>query len=414
MANKKAQTATELAIFGSILLFVIGMIVRQGLSSGYLQNMNLKATRLAMKQSFQFSATDAPTLTSERMASRNSASVLIIEDRLSTSNAKYGAVDRAPQIASGQATHSRNLFYPVDWGEDENLPVMDMFVNGKHIPLTIGAFETYTVSGGQAYKKTPNHEAFDYKVNDIERFNLDRDITAGSTKCDLTGSVDSFFDIEENRENFSWQWEPVSVGNLSEGSLADVDCDLKEERVKSVSGNRVNVIDSQAGDLDLTLNTYDFEVLNTFQPGLSNDVEMYTFTERPGDPRSEGTFLRIEEGRLYDDETQQVVRSVTRKDQIDLVSRTINLSNPNRERWCGAGGRPPTLVSGVRNPVEACGDCFSAINRSRTCYDDPSMDSTLNNAVIRVRSRLSDRRGRKWITNIMGDDYINLSPAVRE
>ena len=36
--EKKAQSAMELAVFGAILIFVLGVIVRQGLSTGYQQN----------------------------------------------------------------------------------------------------------------------------------------------------------------------------------------------------------------------------------------------------------------------------------------------------------------------------------------------------------------------------------------
>ena len=41
----RAQTALELAVFGAILIFVVGVIIRQALSSAYMQNQNLRAMR---------------------------------------------------------------------------------------------------------------------------------------------------------------------------------------------------------------------------------------------------------------------------------------------------------------------------------------------------------------------------------
>lgn len=137
MNNKpsaKAQTAAEVAVFGAILIFVIGLTVRHALDVGYAQNQNLKAMRLAMKMSYE--ASEGRT-----EASRNVATVLFIEDRLTADSAKYGAIDRTPYMISASAAHNRNLFMPVDFGSNDDLPVMDVFVNGKHFVFTTAAFK---------------------------------------------------------------------------------------------------------------------------------------------------------------------------------------------------------------------------------------------------------------------------------
>lgn len=139
---QRAQTAMELAVFGAILIFVVGAIVRQALSAGYMQNQSLRAMRQAMTTSYRYSA----GLTGgggggSGDASHQTTSILFIEDRLTAESAKYGAIDRTPYVVSAAATYSRNLFLPVDAGEDFNLPVFDIFVNGKHLPLTTARFK---------------------------------------------------------------------------------------------------------------------------------------------------------------------------------------------------------------------------------------------------------------------------------
>jgi len=138
---KKAQTAMELAVFGAILIFVVGAIVRQALSAGYMQNQQLRAMRQAMTTSYRYSTGLAGGGGGSGDASHQTASVLFVEDRLTAESAKYAAIDRTPYVASAAATYSRNLFLPVDAGEDFNLPVSDIFINGKHFPLTTARFK---------------------------------------------------------------------------------------------------------------------------------------------------------------------------------------------------------------------------------------------------------------------------------
>src|SRR5262245_49389855 len=45
--NKNAQTATELAVFGSVLVFLIGLIVQQAMGINHLQNQSLRSVRMA-------------------------------------------------------------------------------------------------------------------------------------------------------------------------------------------------------------------------------------------------------------------------------------------------------------------------------------------------------------------------------
>jgi hypothetical protein len=161
MKNKNrqiAQTAIELAIFGSILIFSLGIMINASFNKSNRQNAIYVATRMAMKYSYLATST-------MKEANRNSASVLIVEDRLTAASAKYGAVNRTPLIFQGSASHSANMFMPVTFpgcpdepGEDcpipspfdqleysshEDLPLFDFFVNGKHYAFTTSAFKKY-------------------------------------------------------------------------------------------------------------------------------------------------------------------------------------------------------------------------------------------------------------------------------
>lgn len=143
----KAQTAIELAVFGAILIFVISVIVRQSLQTNYWQNQNLKALRLAMRTSYE--SVETPT-GSQDIASRRSATVLFVEDRLTADSSKYGSVDRTPHMVQASATHNRNIFMSVDFGDCEDLPVMDVIVNGKHFVFTVAGFRRVTFPPGPA------------------------------------------------------------------------------------------------------------------------------------------------------------------------------------------------------------------------------------------------------------------------
>ena len=113
LKNKKAQAAVELAVFGAILIFLLGAIVRSAMSNSYLQNQNFKAMRIAMLASWNGSKA--------QNTARNNASVLFIEDRLSPDFNKYGVLDRNPLIANGSGTFTYMLLYPLTGGPGETI-----------------------------------------------------------------------------------------------------------------------------------------------------------------------------------------------------------------------------------------------------------------------------------------------------
>ncbi|MBF0511589.1 MAG: hypothetical protein HQL13_04580, partial [Candidatus Omnitrophica bacterium] len=135
--KKKAQAAIELAIFGAILVFVLGSIIRTAIGNSYSQNTSFWAMRMAMAKSWESSLAVS--------TSRSSASVTIIEDRLSPDVNKYGALERNAIMGAGGGTLSYQLMYPIEKQDAQNMmPMMDMYINGQYFPFTTAGFSSYT------------------------------------------------------------------------------------------------------------------------------------------------------------------------------------------------------------------------------------------------------------------------------
>ncbi|MDP8213462.1 MAG: hypothetical protein P9X22_09300 [Candidatus Zapsychrus exili] len=545
--HPKAQTAIELAVFGAILIFVLGAIIKQTLGFSYAQNQGLKSMRMAMTMSLKnsFFGNGYPqggeyddTGIIYGNSSRNSASVLLVEDRLTAGSAKHGTVDRVPHMSSGAGTFSINLFMPLDDEEDVNIPILDVYVNGKHFPFQMAKFKTvefpvpdnpdaepgdddYDYDRGYGWDKTcylaedpvsslmfdvgcariytfiPNHLSMrgengsgmgkdrwcstspcpDIRTVD-EAFDLDRDFRTSCSGCPEGSEV-----LPEYRESFAWQWYGVKALNedkdflkkveddhfmmaafLDGGTgvnletglnlMVDVDGDWQEEfitKILKTSTNtdkvkhdappedenydpekyrrwygqieEVRVLDYQEGDLNFSTVYKNYNSANP-KPGFTRDVAMYTFISATGDgSNGEGTYLSIEEGQLFDGDEKRYIRNVQRKDQIDLISRTMQLSN-NTGRFCGTSPLGPMpggleligLAAGEPNPVDVCcingacngggSSCFSDETIAHTCMD---LNGTATGPVIYVRSRIADLRGKKWITNTSEDDYIEFA-----
>jgi hypothetical protein len=379
-----AQTATELAVFGAILIFLFGVIIRQSLSANFNQDQTLKALRVALQESFKSGERGDP--------SRNVANILYIEDRKTADFNKFGTLTRLPLVVSGSGSFTKNLFMPVDFGNQNELPIMDMFINGKHFTFTTAGFRTVGLTDEYVYRIVPNIPSNDeYDSACDECFDLDRN-----------GSVDVPAPL---RSKFSWQWKKIRATSKNidvetgENTSVDVDGDLKEELVLGLniggggsggSGDHegppgpsqggphpgpedpddpdepavgfVRVLDPQGGDIDLTYDSRD-KRQGLPRPGLTENTVIYSFTK-------DGTFLAIDGNTS----TQNIAN-------YDVIERQVQLSN-NTGRICS------------QPSVEACGDCQGA-NVYKTCYDS-------GKKILYVRSRIKDLRGRVWATSPSG------------
>lgn len=529
MQNKKAQTVVEIAIFGSILIFLMGVILRSHLGS----SQNIEHQAQALKLALQVSNQNSQGIGRPANSSRNAASVLFVEDRLSPDFNKFNNIDRSALIASGSGGMTNRLEYPVDYGEvEQNLPIMDVYVNGQHFPLTTGAYVFrvlykkteacpndyigFSTTPGPEYIRcrrqqaetdgSGNHDFYGMEVNgtteydanaanakfDLLRNNTwDSSSTCYTKPSDVTCACSSGCwaptdeDANALKDAFMWQWryrkalpgyfsekvpdQPKDLilglgsGDTRNYPSVDTSGSLREQVLYAVSqagsfsipnnssyaqflinGNPhllslgqalynkyaalnpghtfaldnplglvappkaatpitgVAVLDSQLGDFDQT-----FDSRNTPgpTPGLMQDMQIYTFVNQ-GPPGNPGTYLQIKEGKLYNPETNQTVRSISSKNHVDLISRTFQLSN-NTGRFCqitcpvgtawsdSCYSRPAKLIdqNNEPNPVEVCSDSCATTYVSSTCYSPKSR-------ILYIRTHIGDTNTRKWFTDI--------------
>jgi hypothetical protein len=436
------------------------------------QNQSLKAMRWALSQSLRGVRNENK--------SRDSANLLVIEDRLSPDPGKFGSLERTPMIQSGSGTFSNTIFMPLDYNEDWNISVMDVFVNGEHFAFTGGRFVTYDIQPNpynanqiRVWDLTNHIQTCFPKVEKgnwnsaCSRTDSDGNVSAPvpcpifftsvpinsgkyckeRAKCDESAiSFEQRYDLNLNfhydddpqgdvQESMLWQWQGIEglVGNIhintDDGVYVsyDIDYDRKEEviyRINTPPGpneppindtrvaQRITVLDAQKGDIDLSIDDTDKigggaqkcdgdTVVYPPQPmnvGLQKDVSIYTITK-------EGTYLQVRQGKAFNPENGNFVRNITKKDQVDVISRMFQLSN-DTGRFCGPGGRYDTIGNvpfnrgGLFNPVEVCvnsktgeGNCFMNTTVSQTCFDKGTK-------MIFIRSRIEEKRGRKWVTQL--------------
>jgi len=422
----QAQTSTELAVFGAILVFILGIMIRYSLGVNYSQSQTLKAMRLAMAESFK----SAEAGHSER----NTTTVIFIEDRTTADVNKFGSLSRSPFVASASATFSKNLYMPADYQEPHALPVMDMFINGKHFSFTTAGFQQYDLISGTPpssadgiYKPWQWNRDWDpvckcrivYEVV----FNFVGANNTWDPDCNGKGGPIDCFDLNRDgstnivpaaeRPKFMWQWQAVrattSKIKLDKGQhvLVDVDGDLKEETIiemTDVGGKRytarssskgnspirfVRVVDNQAGDIDSTWSSNPQTNGGKPKPGVLDDIQIYSFT-------SQGTYLLVQEGKNLPGMTtaNQGVVSTQKRNAADIIQRMVRLSN-DTGRVC-QGLIPNTAENpGVEVCVNNNADCFTPENIYKTC-----MGRDIFGPILYVRSRIGDLRGRKWITDL--------------
>lgn len=456
--KSSGQALVEIATFGAIFIFLVGMIVRSHIGSSFSQNYKVRALKMALKQSFEGFQQPNPT------TARNNASVLFVEDRIAPDLNKYNTLDRSPFIASASATMSNFLQYPVDYFEvSQNIPIQDVYINGQHFQFTSASFVFRTLYDSlsdcnasyvrndpaehdrcvRQVKETNGgvHDFYILTVNGTSDFNANSgsfDYLRGGLNPTDSSNDQTDIPPDSFREYMAWQWtKTAGRGNNSKIDFGSEDApnypnfdtsgSLREQTIYYISdrpfrnnnsscwvnsnpklvnigictqgaggldprdeGNEfggairaVAVLDTQLGDIDGS-----FDPLNTPgpQPGFTREMQLYTNIDK-----SRSSYLEIREGKLVDPETGKAVRSINKKDKVDLVSRTFQLSN-DTGRMCRGGAPVAKYEDGEKNPVEACGACLTT-NFSKTCFDPDSRK-------LYIRANLLDYNRRNWFTDI--------------
>lgn len=138
VCKHKGQAVFELAIFGAIIIFVIGLIFSQAMSNSYFMNANFKAMRKAFWESYMASE--------QQVQSRDNASVTIIEDRLMGKfGDKFSPLDRSPMVSSASATMTKMLFAERNFGEANTIQIQDIIINGQRFPFSGAGYKSVTL-----------------------------------------------------------------------------------------------------------------------------------------------------------------------------------------------------------------------------------------------------------------------------
>ncbi len=447
--SKQAQSIIELAVFGSVLFFLIAGIASVYVNGSFQQNGMLQATRIAFSKSYETSKAGR--------AARTGAAYYLYEDRLSGDVGKFGSNDRQAIMLSGSGSLTNNMMLPIDFSETANLPIMDVQINGQAFEFTTSAFINYKFlfDGSNAWIYSGSPAACPgaglTDLNSPEtaamRERLSREwatyggppaytnIVRNNTALWNTLDNDRMYDYNRNGpghsddfpasyrdNNATWQWywksmaEVAAEINVEDGSYPsyDINGDLQEEIIYALPAATpctgytatyaASVLTPGAGDWNTEKQREDYADPNDVQ-GMRGDMRIYSQMQcTAGDPGCANgfttTYLDVKEGRRYSTDGSPVNVSVVQKSQFDVVERIIQLN----KQMVDPGGfitRNPSveLTCSNVNPGGSC--CGESANLLHTCFDQA-------NKILYVRSRISDKRGRKWITSTDEDYYQTL------
>ena len=180
----------------------------------------------------------------------------------------------------------------------------------------------------------------------------------------------------------------------------DVDGDLREEALYDVedvttafctgscqNAYKVDVQDPKLADIDPGKGPLDFSDPDQ-KPGMRPDLKIYGSTScvATADNPCTGetaTYLDVKEGKLYSNGAPVAV-STLQKNQYDVIERAYQL-NVNMIDTEGF------LANNNIEGRKVAGGCGGASFKD-TCFDSDTK-------TLHIRSRLSDQRGHKWITD---------------
>ncbi len=141
--SKKGQAILELALFGSILIFCLGVLIRYGLSMNYSQHLQMQAFRQAVKRAYD-----------DGRDTFVNASYSILEDKPIPDPADpYGLSERSIFGASASAVWSNQVYGAPTYDAISDLPRVDYQINGKRYSFTTGAFKEVSYRGQKLWEK---------------------------------------------------------------------------------------------------------------------------------------------------------------------------------------------------------------------------------------------------------------------
>jgi len=241
--SKKGQAILELALFGSILILCLGLLIRYGLSINYSQRLQMEAFRQAVKRAY---------------SGRNTfvnASYTILEDKPIPNPADpFGASERSVFGASAGAVWSNQVYAASEYGAISDLPRVDYQINDKRYTFTTGAFKDVSYNGQTLWKKDDNDNWEQIVCTEQTTYDdvLDEEITSGWV-CDTFRT-----DLEQQGVLYA------HVDGVDDDRDGDGDCDVWERREEMVIGLTTTTGSETEGDGEGS-STYNYTFITGIQ-----------------------------------------------------------------------------------------------------------------------------------------------------
>ncbi|MFH1202539.1 MAG: hypothetical protein V1674_06595 [Candidatus Omnitrophota bacterium] len=333
----KGQALVEFATFAAIFLVVLSLLVRYGLSINYYQQSMMTSLRRAQNEA---RALGTGTV--------RSPSVTLVEDRrMPNTQDEFGITPRTPVVTGAALTWSEGL-------NPENLDHDD-----SETPR-----QNYIIDG--------NERDYVFRVASQEYRYCDR--LAGDTPIMIRVKCDDLTDADG--DNIFWEWSPpfdvwdnydsedqaikyhidadgekesISIADIAEWNGSGYVFDGKEESITEVIKNVVAddpeteedesteeiavwYLDSQKGDLDLTVDSKDIKygkykqgLFDTYLGSLPTAAPSGNIVI-PGDDRM--TIINPPGSTFRREETPVYYKTTTDYNVYDYIYRTIILNKP--------------------------------------------------------------------------------------
>jgi len=294
--NKKAQSLTELATFGSILLLVLSFLISYGMRYNYQQDMQMRAFRTALSEAYT-NANNRPDAT---------ASITLIEDKhVPDPRDMFGAGNIVPVQAGAEVTWGNTLREEIKSNAD--LPRIKYVINNQPKEYTTaGLFLNVspTTFPGGVYVELPGIQGKVKKDwSDLIIYQPDADLPK------QVGVKISETDKELISEVFlHWDWNydgVVDALDINSGPTMKIIKVLPEDGKDGDQVTGLEVVNSAGGQIDLRYTQLNKDINGDGIPdvtpgnvqGLLLDAEQdirrsgkLTITETPGTSESSSTY----------------------------------------------------------------------------------------------------------------------------
>lgn len=355
--NKRGQSAVELAIFGSIFLFCLGVLISYGMSYNFQQRQMMQAYKETRQKSYDI-------IDAGNKGPFASADMVVINDKhIPDPQDAWGIGGFQPVGNSYGISVSNRLYSSANYGDLDQLPRIYFKINGQELkspsdPQRLG----YTIANFDSYNSP--FPVLTMKISDLlDKFKLtDRSIDSTPNEGDGINYryIDFYIDKDEDGNPcdvcFNSQDELANCADgesrkfdddgdpdteevvlLARGMSADFNGDNSEEIIvgfnkdQSVGEDKdgkpiyrvttIYVMDYTLGDMDTTLDTEDRDI--NLRPGLRPGYnKVATYNKSLSTTSADGNYSSTEAV----DYSEQIKRTINLgyDENGNLITQDIN------------------------------------------------------------------------------------------